>query len=234
MKLPLFAPMPLSDAPINKKVPVYIITPREKAEAEIRIISCVKKTGGVFFRSFDPVENGRLSVRAAIDNVCSSIGIILPFLASSRADAHPHNLRCAFVAGLAHALEKETLLLQQGNEPIPLDLRDYVKCLPYTLDVINGMVADFVRRVVERVQEDDDFVLFSDSSTPLADLFVGQSAAENEFTSLRNYFLQTDEFNRVSLGNANLVVGAKGSGKTALFFKPETKFVGINIMLFLI
>ena len=62
------APMPLSDAPVNKNVPVYIVTPREKAETEIRIISRVKKTGGIFFRSFDPVENARLSVRAAIDN----------------------------------------------------------------------------------------------------------------------------------------------------------------------
>jgi hypothetical protein len=31
------------------------------------------------------------------------------------------------VAGLAHALEKETLLMQAGAEPVPLDLRDYVK-----------------------------------------------------------------------------------------------------------
>ena len=50
-----FAPIPLSDAPLNKYVPVYIVTPREKAEAEIRIISRVKKTGGVFFRSFDQI-----------------------------------------------------------------------------------------------------------------------------------------------------------------------------------
>src|ERR1017187_155089 len=214
-----FAPIPLSDAPLNKYVPVYIVTPREKAEAEIRIISRVKKTGGVFFRSFDPVENARLSVRAAIENVCPSIGIILPLLASNRSDAQSHNLRCAFVAGLAHALEKETLLLQSGNEPVPIDLRDYVKVFD-NIDAINGMVADFVRRVVERIQEEDDFVL-SESTTPLADLFLGQSAAENEITSLRNYFLKTDEFNRVALGNVNLVVGRKGSGKTALFFQTR-------------
>src|SRR5579859_4586347 len=106
------APLPLSDAPLNKNVPVYIITPREKAEAEIRIISRVKKAAGIFFRSFDPIENARLSVRAAIDNVCPSIGVILPLLAANRSDAIPHNLRCAFVAGLSHALEKETLVIQ--------------------------------------------------------------------------------------------------------------------------
>jgi len=216
-----FAPMPLSDTPQNKNVPVYIITPRERAEAEIRIISRVKKAGGIGFRSFDPVENARLSVRSAIENVCSSLGVILPLLASNRSDALPHNLRCAFVAGLANALEKETLLMQAGGEPIPLDLRDNVKVFD-TLDSINGMVADFVRRVIERVLEQDDFVL-SESATPLQDLFLGQSAAENEMISLRNYFLQTEEFNRVSNGDVNLVAGRKGSGKTALFFQTRNR-----------
>jgi len=216
-----FAPLPLSDAPVNKHVPVYIITPREKAEAEIRIISRVKKAGGIFFRSFDPVENARLSVRPAIEDVCSSIGIILPLLSSNRSDAIQHNLRCAFVAGLAHALEKEVLLLQAGGEPVPPDLRDYVQIFD-TVDSINSMIADFVRRVTMRLQEEDDFVL-SESPTPLADLFLGQSAAENEFTSLRNYYLQTEEFNRVANGNVNLVAGRKGSGKTALFFQTRNK-----------
>lgn len=215
------APLPLSDAPLNKNVPVYIVTPREKAEAEIRIISRVKKAGGIFFRSFDPVENARLSIRAAIEHVCPSIGIILPLLASNRADAVPHNLRCAFVAGLAHALEKETMVLQAGGEPVPLDLRDYVQIFD-TPDSINPLVADFVRRVVERVLEQDDFVL-SESATPLEDLFLGQSAAENEMTSLRNYYLQTEEFNRVVNGNVNLVAGRKGSGKTALFFQTRNR-----------
>jgi len=213
------SPLPLSDTPLNKHVPVYILTPREKAEAEIRIISRVKKTGGVFYRSFDPVENARLSIRSAIDNVCSSIGVILPLLASNRSDALPHNLRCAFVAGLSHALEKETLFMQAGGEPIPLDLRDFVQIYD-TLDSINELVADFVRRVVERVQEQEDFVL-SESPTPLADLFLGQSSAENEMTSLRNYFLQTEEFNRIVNGSVNLVAGRKGSGKTALFFQAR-------------
>lgn len=216
-----FCPLPLSDTPPNKNAPVYIITPREKAEAEIRIISRIKKAGGISFRSFDPVENARLSVRTAIENVCQSIGIVLPLLASNRSDSVQHNLRCAFVAGLAHALEKETLLMQAGSDPVPLDLRDYVQTFD-TLDSINGKVTDFVRRVIERVLEQDDFVL-SESPTPLVDLFLGQSAAENEMLSLRNYFLQTEEFNRVSNGNVNVVAGRKGSGKTALFFQTRNR-----------
>ena len=46
---------------------------------------------------------------------------------------------------------------------------------------------------------------------------IGDPVAENEFSTLRDYFLRTDPFERASRGEINLVVGRKGSGKTALF-----------------
>jgi hypothetical protein len=221
-KIENFDALPLSDAPLNKRVPVYIVTPREKAEAEIRIISRVKKAGGIFFRSFDPVESARLSARSAIDNVLPSIGIILPLLASNRSDSAAHNLRCAFVAGLAHSLEKQTLLLQAaGSDPIPIDLRDYVSTYD-TLDSINRYIAEFVPEVTRRIQEEEEFVL-SESATPLTDLVIGQSAAENEMSQLASYYLQTEEFNRVISGGTNVVAARKGAGKSALFFHTRNQ-----------
>jgi hypothetical protein len=41
--------------------------------------------------------------------------------------------------------------------------------------------------------------------------------AENEFVTLGNYYIRTDEFNRARRGEINLVVGRKGTGKTALW-----------------
>ncbi len=216
------APIPLPNSSLNKRVPVYIVTPREKAEAEIRILSRVQTTGGIYFRSFDPIENARLSARSAIENVWQSIGVILPLLPANRSDAVAHNLRCAFVAGLAHALEKETLLLQAGStEPVPIDLRDQVSIFG-SLESIDRIVAQFAPRITKRLQEEDDFVL-SESSSPLSDLFLGQSAAENEIAHLSSYYLQTEEFGRLLNGDISVVAGRKGSGKTALFFQARDR-----------
>lgn len=41
--------------------------------------------------------------------------------------------------------------------------------------------------------------------------------AENELANLSQYYLETDEFRRSRRGEVNVVVGRKGSGKTALF-----------------
>lgn len=47
--------------------------------------------------------------------------------------------------------------------------------------------------------------------------------AENEFRELKHYYLQTDEFARALRGDVNLVVGRKGTGKTALFSQLRDK-----------
>jgi hypothetical protein len=44
----------------------------------------------------------------------------------------------------------------------------------------------------------------------------GQAAAEDEQDDLANYFLETEEFRPTLDGNANLIIGRKGSGKTAI------------------
>jgi ABC-type uncharacterized transport system ATPase subunit len=48
-------------------------------------------------------------------------------------------------------------------------------------------------------------------------LSFGASAAENEFRELAGYYLDTDQFQRALRGEVRLVVGRKGSGKTAIF-----------------
>jgi hypothetical protein len=46
---------------------------------------------------------------------------------------------------------------------------------------------------------------------------LGSSTAENEFVNLGEYYVQTDQFRRALRGEARIVVGRKGSGKTAVF-----------------
>ncbi|HEY5742372.1 MAG TPA: hypothetical protein VIS99_07510 [Terrimicrobiaceae bacterium] len=162
-----------------------------------------------------------MSVRDAIDNVTSSLGIIIPLISTNRTDADIHNLRCAFVAGLAHAADIEALLLQAGDSPVPLDLRDAVSMYAAP-EQIDRYLAEFAPRVTERLQQADQ-VEFPDLQTPINTLFLGASAAENEFLELQNYYIQTDEYQRVLRGEVQVIAGRKGSGKTALFFQVRNR-----------
>ena len=157
----------------------------------------------------------------ALDEVVNAYGIILPLISSNRQDAQVHNLRCAFVAGLAHGLDRETLILQAGGEPVPLDLRDAVSFYSQ-LDAIDRILADFTPKVYERTLQQAQ-TEFPALITPIQKLQIGASAAENEHDDLGFYYIQTEEFQRVVRGEIQVVTGRKGSGKTALFYQVRNK-----------
>jgi hypothetical protein len=55
-------------------------------------------------------------------------------------------------------------------------------------------------------------------------LTLGATAAENEFRTLGDYFVVTSEYLKTSRGEARIVAGRKGSGKTAIFFMMRDRF----------
>ena len=184
------------------------------------MIARVKKAR-LFYRSFDPSEQSRLSAHDAIRNVSQSAGVLLQLSHSRNADAYLNNLRAAFLAGLAHGMEKVTTILQEGDEPVPLDYRDFV-CSYAHPSQMDDVIEDFAKNVVESLQVGAPIRIKGPTSF-LARMTLGASSAENEFSELGGYYLQTDAFLRTARGEARLVVGRKGSGKTALFSQVRDK-----------
>jgi hypothetical protein len=214
-----FTPLPIPES-INMAAPVYLVLPKVKTDPEIRTISRIKKAR-LMFRTFDPDEQGRLGAGEAIENVAHSHGIVTLLLSGDRVDAPVHNFRAAFVAGLAMGMDKEVLLLQNGEEPIPIDYRDLVKTFRFP-NQIDEAVADFSPRISARFQAAVP-ISISEPQTLLERINLGSSAAENELQELGQYFLETDEFRRTLRGEIRVVAGRKGSGKTALFAQVRDK-----------
>lgn len=206
-------PIPISDK-LNEKSPIYVVQSKNKTDYDSYIISGIKKSY-LYFRSFDPSESNRLAGPDAIQSVAESYGVILNFLPDDHVDSRIHNLRSAFVAGVADGLDKRSLYIQTGETPIPVDLRDFVTPCKY-----KDHFKDAIGKLAERVYEDRDInkVKPSGHKTKLAEIDLGASAAENEITSLAEYYLETEAFRRAQRKEVRLVTGRKGSGKTAIFF----------------
>ena len=133
------------------------------------------------------------------------------------------NLRGAFLAGLSYALDVETLILQEGDEPVPIDYRDFVSVYKHPHDV-DAFINELAPKVMDRLQYSEtqkDPVL----KGFLTNLELGAPAAENEMSNLGNYYFATDEFQRALEGSVRLAVGRKGSGKTALFFQEPVIYL---------
>lgn len=204
---------------LDKKSPVYLVEPGVAKHADVIISSRVKKAG-FKYRSFNPTEHTRMSAIEAIRQVAASSGVICRLQEEATRGSELHNVRACFALGLADGMGKPTLVLSPSQMSAPLDLRDAVK--PYrNADDIAQVVADFCPSVI-RFMTDQEPPLF-ETQSPLSSLSVGDPMAENEMTTLASYYLATDQFQRVLNGNANMVVGRKGSGKTALFIRVRDK-----------
>ena len=209
------SPLTVPAHEINKSAPIFVLDTLHKTDASIRIISKIKKSG-LRFRSYDPKEQSRLSTLDAYKNVSESLAVVLTLLSKEATDARFNNLRGAFLAGIGFGLDKDTLIFQEADQPVPLDYRDFVSTFKHPHDV-DRYINDLVPRVAEGLQTYSARPVVPERL--LSRLDLGDPAAENEATQLAEYYLATDEFRRVLYGGIQLVVGRKGSGKTALFFR---------------
>ena len=205
---------------LNIKSPLYLLEGLHKTDWASRIISRIKKTR-YLFRSFDPNEQPRLSANDAISQVAQSYGVVVPLLSSNSIDYQVHNMRCAFIAGLSAGMEKALCILQHGEEPVPIDYRDFVNT-SYHPDDVNDHIAEFAGNVAEAFQRGEE-VVSSGQDSFLQSLDLGSTSAENEMRTLESYYLKTDQFLKSLRGEANIVVGRKGSGKSAIFLQIRDK-----------
>lgn len=206
----------------NLRVPVYLVEKSYRGDDVIRLVSTIKKTIH-YFRSFDPNEQIRLSLYEAVAQVTPSIGVIVQLASSSEESAEITNLRAAFVAGLTAGLGRELLFLQPSDGPIPREHRFAINTYE-TIAKLESMVRSFAQTVVSRkikVERTPNQTDHTDGI--LSNLYLGASCAENEFQELSQYYVKTYEFERALKGDVRLVVGRKGSGKTALFAQVRDK-----------
>lgn len=205
---------------INIKSPVYLLEGQHKTDWASRIVSRIKKAR-YLFRSFDPNEQPRLSANDAIDQVAQSHGVVVPLLSSNAVTSEVHNMRGAFISGLADGMGRALCILQQGDDPVPLDYRDFVCATRHPTD-INEHIADFAGKVAEAFQQETS-VTPSGSDTFLQSIDLGSTSAENEMRTLESYYLKTDQFLKSLRGEANIIVGRKGSGKSAIFLQVRDR-----------
>ncbi|WP_407866563.1 P-loop ATPase, Sll1717 family [Phyllobacterium phragmitis] len=216
------SPLPIAHPP-DRKALVYVLEPPSRSQAVSILVSRMKKAGFYHYRSFQPGEDTRLSATDAIRQVAVSSGVFVPLQESHTPGANIHNIRAMFVLGLADGMSTPRLAIAPSGFPIPLDIRDTVKPYQRAEDIIEA-VAEFSPSVVSHASRLDPSEL--EGTSVLQALNIGDSRAENEMTTLGRYYMRTDQSERALRGEVNLVVGRKGSGKTATLIRVRDKMRG--------
>jgi hypothetical protein len=213
-----------TDSNINKNSPIYYLGSENKSDWLLHLVARIRKTK-YRYREFNPYEQTRLGPGEAIEEVSSSAAVIVPLLSNLQTGSQIHNIRAAFVCGLAHGMGKPCLIVQPQGGLVELDVRDLVKMFREESQ-IDQYIADLLPSVVEGLRQDDLPVPVSEGI--LSKLDFGQTMAENETGDLKRYYYVTDEFRSVLNGKIRLVIGRKGSGKTAVFMQARDRWQPIK------
>jgi hypothetical protein len=115
---------------------------------------------------------------------------------------------------MARGLGIPVLLIAHAGSQLPLDIRDQAVRFAdiEELDNILRSFRDDIQDAINEREEEPEFPL-----ALLDEIHCGDPAAENEQDRLKQYFLETPEFKSTLNYDANLVIGRKGSGKSAIF-----------------
>jgi hypothetical protein len=197
----------------DTEAPLFLLETPVRSDDLGRIISQINRSL-LRYRSFSRSEEQRLPAVWAIDQVSKSFGVVVPLCSSEVQGAFEHNLKAAFVAGLALGMGRKTIVLQSLGGPAPADVRDELVTYRELSD-IDDRISSICYQTHQLLHE------VRPAHVPdtgvLSLLSIGDPLAENEFATLGNYYVRTDQFYRTRRGEVNLVTGRKGTGKTALF-----------------
>ncbi|HZD69509.1 MAG TPA: hypothetical protein VFA45_11530, partial [Actinomycetes bacterium] len=213
-RLPV-SPLPGVQERQYRETPLYVLKGPVNTEGTIQLMATLKKSA-LRFRMYDPIETPRLSLNEARRQVAGSVGVVAHLLSPNRKGSVAHNALCALISGMAMARQEVVAMLQEEIIAQPIDYRDVV--LAYsTPDQIPRLLERPFRRVVENMQS-ARLAGEKPKKDLLQELDLGDVAAENEIYGLKNYFVPTGQSTQAKQGHARLVIGRKGSGKTAIFY----------------
>lgn len=171
----------------------------------------------------DPRETAVQPLSWYAEQVYKARCVVAHLINPTREGASLHNTKYAFVAGLAHGLEKPVLMLAQGDFAIPLDYRELLKQYHTASEAeryLHSWFLPLLESVKGTIAERGSYLAHVQLAQQLVELKVGEPLAENEEERLvRDYFVETTTYLEALEGRQTIFVGRKGSGKTANFLK---------------
>jgi hypothetical protein len=204
----------------NKDQPIYIIQSVPIDDLLRRTISGIKKILHLRFRDFNPQEIDRLTATEAFEQVAQSFGLVTLWHADAAPQAFRQNQRASFAVGVAKGMDVPFLLLAHTSARLPLDL-DELATRWSSISDVDPIMREFREAVAEAQQSYVDVRPVKGRYLDI--VHCGDPAAENEATQLDTYFLETEQFRLTLNGELNIILGRKGSGKTAIFIQVRDK-----------
>jgi len=175
----------------------------------------------------DPYEVRIQTLQWYIQQVNYAFVFIGHLLGDNHQNSIFHNAKVSLVAGLALGFEKNILLLAHEPYESPIDYKDLLK----RHSTATGC-RDYASYWLEPIEKDYDKLRLRDfeysrklkESTTLQGIDVGDITAEHESDEIIDYFIETGAYLDALQSESTILIGRKGTGKTAILYKLANEF----------
>ncbi|GBR76098.1 hypothetical protein NO2_0706 [Candidatus Termititenax persephonae] len=167
----------------------------------------------------DPHEVEYKTLSYYFTNLQTTKSVIFHMVPENYENHNVENAKKSFLAGVALGLDKKVLLIAPAKYRSPLDYADILETYISSEDCINRVrqwlstncISELDTKMPEQVQDNSNFGVLQ---------IALECVAENEKEDLLNYFVSTNAYEKAKENKSKiLLVGRKGSGKTAIYFK---------------
>ncbi len=216
----LYDELLLSAGPPSKRDALLFLRSDVNTEASIRIARRVS-SGPIRSVIDDPQEVRRQPFAWYVQQVTSAFGVVCHLLSTEYKEWELHNAKHALVAGMAHGMAKPLLMLAHAPYGSPLDYRDLLRTHG-TAAIAEAIFSDWLLPYVELYEKRTAFAVAyraeEQARRQLRDITVGEPVAEFESDSVAEYYVSTATYTEILRSRYSLVVGRKGTGKTATLY----------------
>jgi hypothetical protein len=170
----------------------------------------------------DPSETRLQSLPWYVRHVHSAIGVIGHLLSSEHREYTIHNAKVSLDAGCAFGFGKPTAMLAHEPFESPIDYRDLLKTHDTAArceDLTNEWIAQLEQTISKSSAEVREYQEELKAQTELQQIALGDPVAEHEADAIPEYFVTTAAYNETLRSNHSIVVGRKGTGKTAMLYE---------------
>ncbi len=152
----------------------------------------------------------------------NAFAVIAHFLSPQHSGWGLHNAKNSFVSGLAYGFGKHLLMLAHEPYESPIDYRELLsthetgaECKRIASAWLDTIECEFSKHTVDAKKYGEELRAHSE----LQSISIGDYISENEPQDLLDYFIKTASYEEALVSKRSILVGRKGSGKTAILYK---------------
>lgn len=150
--------------------------------------------------------------------------VLAEFSTTARTGYEIQNSKCSLICGIALGLELEVLMVCEEPYNTPLDYKDILKKHKATWECkenANAFLEKIKKNYFNLAEKVSRLKKTKRERSVLQNINFGEFLAEHERDKLYEYYVETTASSNLIKHDYNIVVGRKGSGKTATLFYLE-------------